>query len=98
MYFEEAFYGSLLHGHCKCFIIMRERGQIFAIIMHMENLPFLKMKFIDIMSSQKQDGMHHKTIVFIFDEIGIVRLTCLISIENGLVCLMTWAWTALGLS
>lgn len=89
MYFEEAFYGSLLHGHCKCFIIMRERGQIFAIIMHMENLPFLKMKFIDIMSSQKQDGMHHKTIVFIFDEIGIVRLTCLISIENGLVCLMT---------
>ena len=54
-------------GHCKCFIIMRERGQIFAIIMHMENLPFLKMKFIDIMSSQKQDGMHHKTIVLIVD-------------------------------
>ena len=61
----------------------------FATIMYMENLPLFKMQFLDIMSSQKQDGMHHKTIVFIFDEIGIVRLTCLISIENGLVCLMT---------
>ena len=70
MYFKEAFYGSLLHGHCKCFINMRERGQIFAIIMYLENLPVLKMAyilFLDIMSSQKQDGMHHKTIVLVVD-------------------------------
>ena len=65
MYFKEAFYGSLLHGHCKCLIIMQERGQIFAIIMYLENLPVAYILFLDIMSSQKQDGMHHKTIVLI---------------------------------
>ena len=70
MYFKEAFYGSLLHGHCKCLNIMQECGQIFAIIMYLENLPVLKMAyilFLDTMSSQKQDGMHHKTIVLVVD-------------------------------
>ena len=33
--------------------------------------------------------------VFIFDEIGIVSVTCLISIANGLVCIITWTLTDL---
>ena len=71
---------------------MQECGQIFAIIMYLENLPVLKMAyilFLDTMSSQKQDGMHLKTIVLIVETCDANYLNLIISVENGLVGLMT---------